>query len=143
MTINPADFPEEGGGATYPEEARGWQRMKLNKFRAEAKGDRVWFLLELGNEESGARASASLNIFTAPETDGKKKANQISMGVFKSLWQAAGLPESEYPAPNPREIVKALNSYEDKLVVDAFCGPDGRGYTQATKFRKATDAEGV
>ena len=144
MSVNPVDLPDSmDGGAEYPSDPKGWRTMRLDKYRAEAKGDRVWFLLEF-SDENGGRASASQNLFTKPKTDGEGTANSISLRLFKTLWEAAGLTETDFPAPNPAAIAKALNAYEGELKVDAYCGPDGRGYTQATKFRKVKPlADGV
>lgn len=140
MPVNPSDLDDTTPeGAAWPDDPKGWQTMQFAKFRADAKGKRTWFLMEFSNGD-GARASASLNLFSKPETDGEKQANQISLRTLKSFFTAAGLADADMPAPTAAAIAKALNAYEGSAQVDAFCGPDGRGYTQVTKFRKASAA---
>lgn len=138
MPVNPTDFNDDAAGS-YPVDVKGWEQMKLQKFRAEAKGDRTWFLLEFSNMD-GRRASTSLNLFNKPEADGKKKANEISLGTLSSLWKAAGLSDADRPAANAREIVKALNALEGSLEVDCYIAPDEKEYIVAKKFRKASGA---
>lgn len=140
MPVNPVDLPDSLEGAEYPTEARGWRTMRFEEFKAEAKANRVWLLLKF-NDGNGQQASASQNLFTKPETDGERMANSITLRLFKTLWEAAGLSETDFPAPNPAAIAKALNAYEGELMVDAYCGPDGRGYTQASKFRKVKQTD--
>lgn len=139
MPVNPTEFPDDASG-TYPADVKGWEQMRLSKFRAEPKGERTWFLLEFIND-GGRRASTSLNLFSKPEADGKKKANEISLGVLGSLWKAAGLSETDRPAANAREIVKALNALEGNLEVDCYIAPDDKEYMTARKFRKASGAK--
>lgn len=139
MPVNPTDFNDDAAG-TYPADVKGWEQMKLAKFRAEAKGDRTWFLLEFSND-AGRRASTSVNLFNKPEAgSGKHKANDITLGTLSSLWKAAGLSDADRPAANAREIVKALNALEGTLEVDCYIATDDKDYVVAKKFRKATGA---
>ena len=139
MSIDPSTLPDDTGGSEWPEEAHGWFDVKFTSYRAEAKGDRTWFLLQF-DDGNGRRASMSQNLFASPQTDNLKKANQITLGKLKQFFTACGLPESDLPAPSPAAIAKALNAYEGEATVGAFLGPDGRGYTEATRFRKAGGA---
>lgn len=133
------DLPDWVEGGEYPAEVSGWHPLTLKKFNMEPKANRIWLRLEFSNGD-GIRADMSQNIFTKPETDGEKKANQITFGRLKELWKAAGLGEAEYPAPNPRAIASALNAYETNLTVDVMCGQNDRGYTEAKRFRKLSAA---
>ena len=133
------NLPDWVEGGEYPGEVTGWHPMTLKKFEMQAKERRVWLRAEF-NDGSGIRADLSQNIFTKPETDGEKKANQITFGRLKELWKAAGLTEAEYPAPNPRAIAAALNAYETNLTVDVMCKQNDRGYTEAVRFRKVVTA---
>lgn len=139
MSTEEQSLPDWVDGAEYPQEISGWHKMTFKKFDMQAKEKRVWLRLEFSDGD-GVRADLSQNLFTKPETDGEKKANQITFGKLKQLWQAAGLGEADYPAPNPRAIAKALNSYETSLEVDVMCGQNDRGYTEAKRFRKVTAA---
>lgn len=133
------NMPDWVEGGEYPEEVSGWHTLVLKKYDMQPKEKRIWIRLEFTND-NGVRADLSQNLFTKPETDGEKKANQITFGRLKQLWQAAGLDEADYPAPNPRAIAKALNAYEANLRVDVMCKPNDRGYTEATRFRKVQAA---
>ena len=139
MSIDPTQLPDDTAGFEWPEDTRGWHKVKFSEFRVEAKPTRTWFLLQFDNGD-GVRASLSQNLFAHPDTDGERKANQITLGKLKQLFAAFGLPDSEMPAPSPREIAKALNAYEGEGMVDAFIGPDGRGYNEAQRFRKASES---
>ena len=138
--MDTSGLPEWVEGGEYPTEASGWQKMTLRNFDMQAKERRVWIKIGFGND-NGGRADLSQNLFTKPDTDGEKKANQITFGKLKQLWQAAGLTDSDYPAPNPQAIAKALNAYEGRLQLDVFCGLNDRGYTEAKRFRRAASAE--
>lgn len=140
MPVDPSGFTDDAGGESYPVAFKGWCEMRLESFRADAKSDRTWFLLKWADGD-GRRASTSLNLFVRPEEAGKKKANEISLGVLRGLWRAAGLQEADFPAPSAREIVKALNGYEGSLTVDAYCAPDDKEFLNANKFRKASGAK--
>lgn len=137
MGVDVNDVPDWVEGGEYPAEVSGWHPLTLKKFDMTAKEKRIWLKLEF-NDGNGIRADLSQNIFTKPETDGEKKANQITFGRLKQLWDAAGLTEADYPAPNPRAIASALNAYETTLEVDVMCGVNDRGYTEAKRFRKAS-----
>src|SRR3990167_5139506 len=127
MSIDPSTLPDDSTGSGWPTEVRGWADVKFTEYRAEAKGDRTWFLLQF-DDGNGRRASLSQNLFPGTQEDGKKKANQITLGKLKQFFTACGLPESELPTPSPAAIAKALNAYEGEAVVGAMLGPDGRGY---------------
>ena len=133
------DLPDWVEGGEYPAEVSGWKTLTLTSYDMQAKERRVWLKATFDNAD-GVRADLSQNIFTKPETDGEKKANQITFGRLKELWKAAGLTEADYPAPNPRAIAHALNAYETNLTVDVMCGVNDRGYTEAKRFRKAAVA---
>ena len=139
MGIDINDVPDWVEGGEYPAEVSGWHALTLKKFDMQPKERRIWLRLEFA-DGNGVRADLSQNIFTSPETDGEKKANQITFGRLKELWKAAGLAEADYPAPNPRAIANALNAYETNLTVDVMCGQNDRGYTEAKRFRKVTAA---
>ena len=136
MPIDPSTLPDDTTSFEWPQEARGWTDVKFTEYHAEAKSDRVWFNLQFDNG-NGKRASMSQNLFPGTQDDGKKKANEITMGKLRQFFVACGLPEAELPAPSPAAIAKALNAYEGEATVEAYLGPDGRGYTEATRFRKA------
>ena len=136
------NLPDSVEGGAYPDDPgdfSGWIDMKLNEFRVEPKATRIWLLLKFA-ADNGVQASLSQNIFTSPADDGEKKCNQITFGKFKQLWKAAGLSEADYPTPNPRAISQAVTAYEGNLVVGVLCGPDGRGYTEAKRFRAKSDS---
>lgn len=125
-------------GESWPEDVKGWRTVSFEKFVVEPKGDRTWFLLKWTGE--GFFASTSLNLFSksvAEADSGKATANRITMSALKDIFRAAGLAETDFPKPSARDIASALNAYEGRLSVDAFVGPDGRGYTEATRFAKA------
>ena len=138
MSVDPSTLPDEAG-ESWPEDVKGWRTVKFDKFEAKPQGERTWFLIKWTGD-NGLYASTSLNLFSKAiaETDsGKATANRITMGALRDLFRAAGLAESDFPAGNAREIAKALNAYEGELTLDAFVGPDGRGFTEATRFAKA------
>lgn len=114
----------------------GHQTVTLVKVTARNKENKAaWFLLEF---EGGGRASTSFNWFGAPNTDGRKKANDISWHqVIKPLAKAAGLSDGDMPKKTALDIGKFLNAYEGKLRVSAFIGQDDKGYNVASKFRAA------
>lgn len=115
----------------------GQQTVTLSKVSAREKPNKAaWFLLEF--EGAGGRASASFNWFGNPQTDGHKKANDISWHqVVKPLAKAAGLSDGDMPKKTALDIGKFLNAYEGQLRVAAFIGVDERGYNVASKFRAA------
>lgn len=139
MGVDVNEVPDWVEGGEYPEDLSGWHKMTLKKFDMQPKEKRVWLKIEFSNGD-GKRADLSQNLFTHPETDGEKKANQITFGRLKELWKAAGLGEADYPAPNPRAIANALNGFETILEVDVMCGTNDRGYVEAKRFRKVATA---
>ena len=138
MSVDPSTLPDETG-EPWPEDVKGWRTVKFDKFEAKPQGERTWFLLKF-SDGNGLYASASLNLFSKSVADadpGKKTANGITKGRLQDLFLAAGLEKADLPAVNASAIAKALNAYEGELTVDAYVGPDGRGFTEATKFAKA------
>ena len=138
MSVDPSNLPDEGG-EPWPEDIKGWRTVKFDKFEAKPSGERTWFLIKW-TDGAGLYASTSLNLFSksmAESDSGKATANRITMSALRDLFRAAGLADSDLPAANARDIAKALNAYEGELSVDAFVGPDGRGFTEATRFAKA------
>ena len=137
---NEVDLPDWVEGGEYPADVAGWKTLTLKKYEMTAKENRIWLRCEFGNGD-GIRADLSQNIFTSPQTDGEKKANQITFGRLGGLWKAAGLVEADYPAASrPRDIAKALTAYEGELTVDVMCKTNDRGYVEATRFRKVQAA---
>jgi hypothetical protein len=114
----------------------GVQTVTLSKVEARKKENAAaWFLLEF---TGAGRASASFNWFGNPDTDGRKKANDIAWHqVIKPLAKAAGLNDGDMPKKTALDIGKFLNAYEGKLRVNAFIGTDEKGYNVASKFKAA------
>lgn len=134
------DLPDWVEGGEYPADVSGWRNLTLSAWEMVAKEKRIW-LKATFSDSNGTRADLSQNIFTKPETDGEKKANQITFSRLKDLWKAAGLAEADYPAPNPRAVANALRSYEGSLTVEVMCKQNDRGYTEAVRFRKTKEQE--
>jgi len=134
------ELPEWVEGAEYPEAPKGWHKMLLKDFIMKPQDRRIWLKVNF-DSGNGVQAQLSQNIFTHPEDDGEATCNKITFGKLRQLWEAAGLPETDFPpATNPRAVAKQLNQYAGSLFVDVSVGQDSRGYTEAKRFRKVKEA---
>jgi hypothetical protein len=135
MPINPTELDDTPQDISP--DFQGTQVITLAEATCKVKENKAaWFLLKFDGD--GGRASASFNWFGNPDTEGRKKANDISWHqVVKPLAKAAGLNDGDLPAKTAMDIAKFLNAYEGKLRVSAFIGTDERGYNVASKFKAA------
>lgn len=123
-----------------PPPFEGEQILEFVDYDLRQKDNGFWLLLDFRGPEQ-QRASWSGNFFTAPDTDGRKKAQEISFASLRAFFRAAGYSENDFPAASPRALAMALNKLVsadgNNVKVKATVGQDERGYMNASRFKAA------
>jgi hypothetical protein len=136
--INPETLPDSV--VDTPPAFEGEQTLEFVDYDIKPKEYGFWVRLDF-HGPNGERASYSGNFYTAPDTDGRKKAHQIAWGGLRSFYRSVGIPESEIPKASPRDIAAALNRLVsadgNNIKVKALVAADDRGYMNASRFKAA------
>jgi hypothetical protein len=119
--------------APWPVDFTGKQPVSFTEFEVRDKPNGAWILLKFSGD-GGDQASVSLNLFTSDITDGRKKANAISMRTLAGFFRAIGLSDADFPAASPAAIKTCLQAYVGEVRLQGKVGKDDKGYNTITQF---------